>query len=537
MHRNFPHFARRRRQILNLESKLNRWLANGRWWQLDEAKRQTWLNKLKASYRAFREAGLKKWVKPALMAALLGIGTPSLSQAQNFTGPQLNPFGLSSLTYVSIPTMVDIDADGDLDVFSGDLYGTINFFENTTANPSVPAFAPIQVNPFGIVSANTIAAVAFADLDMDGDQDLLVGEYYGNFQYYQNTGTNTAPAFAAPVQNPFGLTAAIDYVFPTLADLDGDGDFDLLVGDYGGDLKYYQNTGTATAPTFAAPQVNPFGLTASIQDFQAPHFIDLDVDGDLDVLAGEYYGAMQYYENTGTSTAPAFAAPQLNPFGLQSAYDAAFIASGDLDNDGDFDLLVGERYGTHQYYENNSATAGNTPPTISTILDQTLCAGDSIGPLMFMADDANGDSLSFLVSSSNQALLADADIQISGMTPNYQLVGFPMPGQLGTTTITVAVTDGIDTTTTSFVSTVNLCNSAPVLTGIADQTNCSGDTLSGLAFTASDPDNDSFSLVATSNNQALIPDANIVISGAAPNYSLSFNSVLGQIGQADCYRD
>ncbi|MEL7342194.1 MAG: VCBS repeat-containing protein, partial [Bacteroidota bacterium] len=216
MYKTFPHFARKRRQILHLESKLTQWLDSGRWWQWDEQKRQNWLNKLKASYRAFREAGLKKWVKPALMAALLGIASPTVTQAQSFLAPQANPFGLSSGTYFSIPVMVDIDGDGDLDVFSGTAYGNIRYFQNTGTN-TAPAFAPAQTNPFGLSAAYLIPALSFADLDMDGDQDLLVGEYYGNFQYYQNTGTNTAPAFAAPVQNPFGLSAVVDYAFPTLA--------------------------------------------------------------------------------------------------------------------------------------------------------------------------------------------------------------------------------------------------------------------------------------------------------------------------------
>ncbi|MEM6342318.1 MAG: FG-GAP-like repeat-containing protein [Bacteroidota bacterium] len=531
MHKSFPHFARKRRQILNLESKLERWLKEGRWWQMTAETRQKWLQKLKARLQAFRAAGHLNWAKPALVAALLGLGLQNNLQAQSFNPPQQNPFGLTAGQYFSIPTMVDIDADGDLDLFVGTGYGNIQYFQNT-GTAMAPTFAAPQTNPFGLQSAYYFASMTFADLDMDGDLDLLVGEYYGNLQYYQNTGTNTAPAFATPQQNPFGLTATFDYAFPSFGDLDGDGDYDLIVGEYYGNLQYFQNTGTQTAPAFAAPQANPFGLTASTQDFMHPRMTDLDGDGDLDILAGEYYGDVKYYENTGTQMAPAFGAVQTNPFGLQAGYNISFVSAGDLDGDGDLDVLIGEIYGNLQYYENVAGPVGNIPPTVGTIANQTLCLGDTIGPIMFNASDANGDPLSLFATSSNQALLTDANIQISGMAPNYQLTGIPTMGQTGSTTITLNVSDGMDTTTTSFMATYSLCNSSPVLSGPSDQTICSGDTISSLAFTASDPDNDSFSLTATSNNQTLIPDGNIQISGTAPNFTIEAISVLGQIGTA-----
>ena len=85
----------------------------------------------------------------------------------------------------------------------------------------------------------------------------------GTCEQVQNTGTNTAPAFAAPVNNPFGITATYQYAFPSFTDLDNDGDYDLAVGEYYGAIQYFENTGTAMAPAFAAPVSNPFGLNAS----------------------------------------------------------------------------------------------------------------------------------------------------------------------------------------------------------------------------------------------------------------------------------
>jgi len=128
-------------------------------------------------------------------------------------------------------------------------------------------------------------------------------------------------------------------------------------------------TNQISAQSFAPPQVNPYGLD-STSYFAFPAFADLDGDGDMDLLVGEYYGAMQYFENTGTANNPQFAAPQVNPFGLVSTNYLAFPAFADLDGDGDMDLLVGEDYGAMQYFENTSILTGIT--NLSQSLDLKL---------------------------------------------------------------------------------------------------------------------------------------------------------------------
>ena len=159
-------------------------------------------------------------------------------------------------------------------------------------NPiSAQSFGPPQVNPYGLIPTLQLAIPAFADLDGDGDMDLLVGEYYGAMQYFENTGSASNPQFAAPVKNPFGLDSVAGFAVPAFADLDGDGDMDLLVGEYNGGMQYFQNTGTASSPQFATPQMNPFGLTSVYYD-AFPTFADLDGDGDMDLLVGELYGAI-----------------------------------------------------------------------------------------------------------------------------------------------------------------------------------------------------------------------------------------------------
>ncbi len=286
--------------------------------------------------------------------AVIFFGFAGTSQAQVFGPPVQNPFGLTlpptATTYLLFPEFADLDNDGDLDILAGGYYSNFQYYENT-GSATAPAFAAPVADPFGLTNIQFLAAPALADLDNDGDLDLIVGEYYGNLNFYLNVGTSAVPNFAAPISTPFGLTASYGFAFPTFVDLDNDGDMDLLVGDANSSQLYYENIGTASVPSFAAPVTNPFGIGTGY-GVSAPEFADLDHDGDFDLLIGSYYGAFTYYENTGTASSPAFAVPVTDPFGLSATYNFNFPTAADLDNDGDVDILVGEYYGTFQYFKN-----------------------------------------------------------------------------------------------------------------------------------------------------------------------------------------
>lgn len=349
------HYSRKTRQLKRLIQELK---SAHELNLLDAVKRIK--IKIKALLQLLAGAFSKHQLRNVLGSAAVVIGLTSAAvsnvHAQNFAAPVQNAFGMTPTpAEFGGLTLADMDGDGDLDILQGQYYGVIDYFENTGTS-TAPAFGTPQSNPFGLVNSMYISVPTAADMDNDGDIDLLVGEAYGSLTYFENTGTPTAPSFAAPVQNPFGLTSAYLIAAPTCVDIDNDGDMDVLVGEYYGNLQFFENTGTPSAPSFAAPVQNPFGLTSTYM-LAFPVFGDLDLDGDLDLMVGEYYGNNQYFENTGSVSAPSFAAPVQNPFGLVAVNQLSCPTLGDLDDDGDLDLLANEYYENTKYFKNTEINA------------------------------------------------------------------------------------------------------------------------------------------------------------------------------------
>lgn len=294
-----------------------------------------------------------------------------------FTSGVDNPFGLSGFGGRSVPALGDLDQDGDLDLMCGLEDGAYMYFENT-GTPSSPAFVSPLSNPFGLNNLSKDNAPVFVDLDGDGDCDLVSGDASGTFVYFQNTGSATSPAFAAAVSDPFGLKGEQMDSAPAFVDLEGDGDFDLVSGDVNGAFAYFENTGSARTPAFADSVFNPFQWI-SLRNDPYPALGDLDEDGDPDLICGQLGINFLYFQNTGSSSDPAFAPAVSNPFGLTISHYAQSPVLCDLDGDGDFDLMCGNRGGSFVYYQN---TGSKTVPAFAPALTNPFglwTVGDTSG--------------------------------------------------------------------------------------------------------------------------------------------------------------
>jgi len=227
------------------------------------------------------------------------------------------------------------------------------------------------------------------DYDGDGVVDLVVGasdwrEYgwdnaytdagvwtrgplHGYVYVAKNRGTNEAPAYAEAVQVQVG-GGPLD-VFgcpsPNFADWDGDGDLDLVCGEFLDKLTYFENVGTRTEPRYAKGcyltcQGQPIAMDLEMLQVVA---FDWDKDGDTDLIVGQEDGRVAFVECTGAvvNRMPAFLPPR---FFRQEA-DAVKVgalctpSTVDWDGDGDDDLIVGDTAGYLSFVENLD---GGDPP-------------------------------------------------------------------------------------------------------------------------------------------------------------------------------
>jgi len=322
-------------------------------------------------------------IPAAAVAGALLLGWPqhaALAAPTTFTEQSggANPLNSTAINGFSAPVFVDIDADGDFDVFISDyLNGNDNdnatpsqpiLFYRNTGTEAMPVFelpADPNDNPLKNIPMGIYDTPCFADIDNDGDFDLFVGEdNTGTIKYYENTSTGKTPAFTPqPDNNPLSFVnrGSPSAPRPTFVDIDNDGDLDLFLGEYYGTVLYYKNTDQSpehNSPTFTAQTGNDNPLRDVSLDFRSvPTFADLDNDGDLDALVGggTSIGVITYWENTNTAAVPAFTQRTGNDNPFNNLLIPAFPSPAlvDIDNDTDADVFTGNFDGTVNYFRNN----------------------------------------------------------------------------------------------------------------------------------------------------------------------------------------
>lgn len=246
----------------------------------------------------------------------------------------------------SAPALADLDGDGDLDLLVGSKIhpvsdgSAISWFENT-GSTTAPAFHDRGelVERFEYQSTPAVG-----DLDGDGLLDLVIGSWRDRVQWWKHTGSRSAPAWTLADSALVTITRGSNTT-PTLGDLDGDGDLDLVIGEASGQLNLYRNTGTRVAPAFELVSDGFQGIDVGRRS--APLLVDVDGDGRLDLLIGSEDGVIHLWRHVGNGAEIRFEQVQ----GFAVATDAyAAPAAGDLDGDGVLDLVVGVVSGGLRYF-------------------------------------------------------------------------------------------------------------------------------------------------------------------------------------------
>jgi hypothetical protein len=261
----------------------------------------------------------------SVIAAILSVASPGSATLLLGPAQTVQADGADILVPgYSTPSWVDWNSDGLNDLLVGQgggvsPQGKVRIYQNV-GTPFQPAFSGYVYAQSGGSDLVVTAGICLGILprvvywDADEYKDLLAGEAAGKVRIFTNTGSNTAPAFDAGAYLQVGLPGAKADInvgaraTPTPVDWNGDGRKDLVVGALDGKVRIYVNEGTDGEPDFRTvqyAQANSADLVVPTGR-SSPCVVDLDDDGNKDLLTGNTEGQLLLYHNTGTNQAPAF---------------------------------------------------------------------------------------------------------------------------------------------------------------------------------------------------------------------------------------
>jgi Ca2+-binding RTX toxin-like protein len=382
-----------------------------------------------------------------------------------------------------------------------------------------------DVDPDGdLLSAIQASAPANGQLTWNGD---------GSFAYTPNAGFFGSDSFTYRASDG---TAASDVATVTIQ---------VLPAIHVGHHALAPNTAGQVIPIYVSGGVPVQGMNFNLQVGDGGPAAGGSANGPaiqgLDILTGTIFAA----NNNGTTDIDGDQTPDLAPLfeGRDTTTGSGFVVAEGLlgtvtvdttgFNEGQWPLMMSRTVnGTSDFTVipamitdgtlSIDDPSANDAPTISPIADQSTSEDVAKGPIHFTVGDAETPAESLVVSatSDNQDLLRDGDISLSGSGASRAIALRPAANRYGSATITVVVSDGSASTSQSFQLDVHAENDPPVLGAIEDQVTTEGVTASAIPFLFGDLETEPGSLVitASSSNQLLVPDANIVFSGvsAAP---------------------
>jgi hypothetical protein len=284
------------------------------------------------------------------------VGTP---EAAEFVWALELTFGTGTW---SAPEHADLDGDGDLDLFVG-RGRVVHYFRNEAPSPGPPSFVEVTGDADFGPAASTIQShldaevtPRFFDEDADGDLDLLAGSFAFDLRatvaFFRNDGTAAEHDFVFVTDDYPALGEFEVSVNGVPADLDEDGDADLVFGSDDGRLAFARNVGSPGAPEYVLETHELDGL--DVGKDAVPYFADIDDDGDLDLFIGERGGGLNFFRNVTVPRA------QPTAFALSEPPADALVGRNDVRFD--WEPAYDPDTGTEVLYEFRLASSPDAPP-------------------------------------------------------------------------------------------------------------------------------------------------------------------------------
>lgn len=328
----------------------------------------------------------------------------------NFIQKEMIEYGRSAY-----PVLFDYNNDGLLDLFVSsfgkfdpnltELYASKIALYNNIGTSSEPIF-DLVTEDFGGFSALGLGRAiypTFADLDGDNDIDILLGNYDGKINFVENTSNSMSSMnFASTyTQVQDDNNAAIDVGAsskPFLHDIDSDGDYDLIIGEERGNLNYYENVGTINSHSYRL-QSETFGGVETSEWWttigNSIPYLFKNTDNKTILLVGSERGDIFHYDSIDNNFNGDFNG--LDTIKSINRGPNAAPAIGQLNNDIHLDLIIGnERGGLSFYY----GTEGSAP---STVINEEINTKWTLFPNPFN----NTLTINHSFSTSSQYVITD----------------------------------------------------------------------------------------------------------------------------------
>jgi len=295
---------------------------------------------------------------------------------------EINPAPANILHSGSCIMCFDRDGDGDQDLVMGDVACSNLFYaENggSTTNAHISDTTRLYPNypdkaSTTVAKMNSFPCAYYLDVNNDGHKDMIASpnavagsENYQSVWYYQNTSTTSTVSFAFQKKNFLqeDMIELGEGAYPVFFDADADGKKDMIVGNlgyYNGStnkamLAYYRNTGTSTAPSFSLITRDYQSLSTYNIFSMAPTFGDLDNDGDKDLIIGGGNGQLSFFQNNAGPGNAAVFGPPILAFQNIDVGNFAYPQLYDIDKNGTLDLIIGSQNGKIAYWKNTGTSA------------------------------------------------------------------------------------------------------------------------------------------------------------------------------------